>query len=354
MLGFRSRKLSIGVDVGSSSIKVVKLKSGPDGLQVDSLGYSRFPPDFSGEDEATVEVIKKLLGRSGLKGEGAALSFSNREIIVRYFFLPKMPLEEMRQAVFWEASKHISFSPEDLLLDFTVFSHREEFPQEQNLVMAVLAPRALIRRWLGIFSRSGIRVCAIDISAMAHLAYFDLQEAWEPLRRVALIDVGHAKTGIHILQDRRLRFTRDIPVGGEELTKTVADVLRVDSLQAEKLKIRYGVGGNGGADEEERKKVRQIVEQVLERVVIEIQRSFDYFQAQYREEPVNELRITGGTSPLPGLQEYFSHALGLEAVFDQPWGVVPLKRELASDEDLQGMGPLFTAGIGLATRKVGE
>jgi type IV pilus assembly protein PilM len=207
-----------------------------------------------------------------------------------------------------------------------------------------------VERWVEGLTRIGLSVAAVDIPAMALLARADLDNPWDQRGCVALLDLGHARTGIHLFQSRQLCFTREIAIGGRDLSQALADVLHLDSRQADELKQRFGVADASAEGE----KARQILEQALERIAVEVQRSFDYYQAQYRDAAFTAVRLCGGTARLPGIARYFSEALRLDASVDQPWLAAPLDAAARREDGLGERGPAFSAAIGAATRQVGQ
>ncbi|MHB8836169.1 MAG: type IV pilus assembly protein PilM [Candidatus Methylomirabilia bacterium] len=342
--------MTLGIDIGSFSLKAVKLERKSSGLKAVKIAYSRIPrPEATGEDEI-LSLVKDFVERNGLLKEHASLTLPGAAASVRFFSLPKMPREELAQAVAWEAAKHASLPVEDLVADFVTYEPTPGLPDGQQQVMAVMVPRATVERWVENFSRIGLRLAAIDIPAMALLAYTDLYDPWDKHGCGALLDLGHTRTGIHLFQDRHLCFSRDIAIGGSDISQALADVLHVDARQADDLKQRFGVAGEGPEGE----KVRQILEQVLERIAVEVQRSFDYYQAQFREASFGKVRLCGGTALLPGSARYFSEALRLESRVDLPWQIVPLDPKAAREDGIGELGPVFSTAIGLATRRTGQ
>jgi len=344
---FRPAKLSFGLDIGSFSLKAVKLGRTSSGFKALKVAYSQLPhADATGEDEI-LSLMKELVERNGLQKEHASLILPGRAASIRLFALPKMPREELARAVAWEAAKHAALPAEDLVTDFVAYEPTPGLPDGQQQVMAAMVPRATVEHWVENFSRIGLRLAAIDIPAMALLAYTDLRHPWDSRGCSVLLDLGHTRTGIHLFQDRHLCFTRDIAIGGSDISQALADVLHVDSRQADDLKERLGVAGAGPEGE----KIRQILEQVLERIAVEVQRSFDYYQAQFRDASFAAVRLCGGTALLPGIARYFSEALRLVSSVDLPWQAVPLDPGAGRTAGIENRGPLFSTAIGVATRQ---
>lgn len=346
-LNFRSARMTLGIDIGSFSLKAAMLEKMSSGFKAGKVAYLRLPlAEATGEDEI-ISLMKELIERNGLLKEAVSLILPGRAASVRFFSLPKMPREELAQAVVWEAAKHASLPSEELVTDFVTYESTPGLPDGQQQVMAAMVPRASVERWVENFSRIGLRLAAIDIRAMALLAYTDLHNPWGARGCSAFLDLGYTSTGIHLFQDRHLCFTRDIAIGGNDISQALADVLHVDLREADDLKHRLGVMGAGAEGE----KVRQILEQVLERIAVEVQRSFDYYQAQYRDASFSTVRLCGGTALLPGIARYFSEALRLESSVDQPWQIVPLDPGPGRADGIGDLGPVFSTAIGVATRQ---
>jgi type IV pilus assembly protein PilM len=347
---FRSARLTLGLDIGSFSIKAVKLSRAASTLRTVTAVLSGYPrPDVADEDEIIAHV-QELLARNGLLKEPASVVLPGNAASVRFFTLPKMPREEFAQAVAWEAAKHAALPSEELITDFIAAAGAPNHPDGQQQVMAAMVPRATVERWVAGLTRIGLSVAAVDIPAMALLARADLDNPWDARGCTALLDLGHSRTGIHLFQNRQLCFTREIAIGGRDLSQALADVLHLDPRQADELKQRFGVSDATAEGE----KARQIIEQVLERIAVEVQRSFDYYQAQYRDASFAAVRLCGGSARLPGIGRYFSEALRLEASVDQPWLSAPLDPATRREDGLEELGPVFSAAIGAATRQVGQ
>lgn len=345
--GLRSTRLALGVDIGSSSLKVVKLARKSSRFLAVAAARAQFSSSEGQKEEECLRLLKELLERRGLQKEPISLILPGREGSVRFFSLPKMPREELGPAVAWEAAKHASLPAEALITDFVAFAATPGQADGQHNIMAVMMPRDRVEHWVRLSSQVGLRLAAIDLPAMALLAHADLQDLWAVPGCTAMLDLGHSRTGIHLFQERRLCFTRDIAIGGNDITQTLVDVLHVDFEQAEQLKIRLGVAGSGPEGD----KVRQIIEQTLERIAVEVQRSFDYYQAQYREASFAAVRLCGGTALLPGIARYFTEALRLESSVDQPWRTVPLGPAAEGEDSVAELGALFSCAVGLATRQ---
>lgn len=342
----------VGVDIGSSSVKVVELGRAGEESRIKSLGCSPWPEESSGDPRTAAGITRDLLLRSGLKGRVVSLSLPGGEAQVRFLKFPRMPRDELRQAVFWEASKQLSLPPENMVLQYTVFEESGGAAGSENVVMAAILPSEVVSRWTTSFREAGVKIGAIDIGAMALLAYSDLREPWDKDGVTVMIDIGHTRTGIHVFNNQRLRFTRNITVGGQDFTRTLIDLFQIDYEEAEALKVRYGVGND--EDGEEALKVQQLLSQVLERIAVEVQRSLDYYRAQEGTASIAGLWVTGGTSLLPGLPGQLSHSLDMTVHPDQPWEVTPVAPDAVMGEQLLAMGPLFSTVIGLATRRENE
>lgn len=366
-LFLKPKNFLLGVDIGAHSIKIIKLNKTSKGVIIDKIGFAELPIN-NGEginEETKSDIIRNLLNNNKIKDNYAVSMISGREVTIRYVSLPKMPQEELKEAVMWEAKKQLSYPIEEATLDFIVVDEAAEHQTNNYLLMLVAAPRNIINEHLQIFKKAGLYLAAIDINSMALLSYFDLNYEWEKDKRIAIIDFGAGKTNISVVKNKTLRFTRDIFIAGIEITSAIKDGLNIDFGLAEDLKKKYGLNPSPEIadstsslpiDQETIKKIPPIIESVADRLALEIQRSFDYFQAQFHENSIDKIILTGGSSNLIGITEYFSKMLSVPVEKDNFTKNIHINANNIDIEQnyLNNIMITLSTGIGLATRKMGE
>ena len=344
---FRSRDHLVGVDLGRSSIKLVRLRSTRRGIRLVYAGLTELPATESPTTDPGIGLALMDLFRKGrLKHEKAAVNFIGKTPVIRYITLPKMPGEELREAVKWEAKKIVPMPIEEMVLDFLVVGEHEDHGVKRVEIVVVAAERSGVLAEYNDLKRVGLNVAAMDVNPLALLNAVHLNYAADLDDNVAFVDIGAGKTDINITKRGVLRFTRNVQIGGEDVTKAIERELQVSRDDAETMKRQYGMlPAESGADG----RLKDVIQREVDRIVLETQRSIDYYRAQFREGAVKKIILMGGMPLLPGFQDYFSAYFETRVEMDDPFA------EIYCDEpsfaELRMMAPRFSTCLGLALRK---
>ena len=154
-----------------------------------------------------------------------------------------------------------------------------------------------------------------------------------------MVDIGTARMEINVVKQGMLRFTRGVPLGGETLTQSVIQTLGTDFSQAETIKREQGLTGNA--------KVKEVLQPVIDRLIVEIQRSVDYYRAQSRDGALERMFLAGGTPLMPGFVEHFASFFDAKVSLFNPFEGMDCS---TVNSDLEPLAPRFTSSIGLALR----
>ncbi|MFQ5779954.1 MAG: pilus assembly protein PilM, partial [Nitrospiria bacterium] len=153
------------------------------------------------------------------------------------------------------------------------------------------------------------------------------------------IDIGAAKTDIAILKEGVLRFTRRLEMGGDQITRRIERERNLSYDQAEALKCEKGMAGEEG--------IQAILKEEVDRFIVEVQRSVDYYRAQFREGIFSKIILMGGGALLPGFSDYFAGYFDSAVTVDDPFAEVVGTESMT---DFRTIAPRFSTGIGLALR----
>jgi len=345
------QKPFLGVDIGSASIKVVQLVPSGGRVRLKHASLIELYPRNGTESETPVQSVSKLLRREKkLAKERLATLFSGRNVIIRYLTLPKMPLRELEEAIRWEAKKQTTQPLNDFVVDFFVMGETQENEIKRNEIILVLAEKSLVKTQMEEFQDSGIKISALDVNQLVLLNAIRHHRSKDLSENLAFIDIGASRLDIGIAKRGVLRFTRSVQTGGEDITQAIQKELNVESLEAEKIKREWGLKKPGVEGMEEREeRLYQIIKKGVDRFVVEVQRSVDYYRAQFRESAIQRLLLMGGCVQLPGFLEYFSTYFDARVEIDDPFSGVLIDDHFP--KDLKNMGPRFATSIGLALRK---
>ena len=213
------KKLVLGLDIGTSAVKLVELKDTGRGYQVENMALVPLPPetivDGSLMDATTViEAIRELIAQYKIKKRDAAISVSGHSVIVKKITLPKMTESELEENILVEAERYISFDINDVNLDFQILSAPEKDMGEHMEVLLVAAKRDLIEDYINVVREAGMNPMIIDIDSFALQNVYELNYPLEIGDLVALCDIGASIMNLNIVRGGD-HFLREIyPLAG--------------------------------------------------------------------------------------------------------------------------------------------
>ncbi len=339
------RKNLLGVDIGSSSIKLVQLACTGGVCRLKDVGYQKLP--YGAGESGAAEALKILLNVHGIGKSRVSSSIRNKSLTFSHIKLPKMPKDDLTEAVRWEVKKGIDF-PEDAIIDYVVMDELMEEGKTKLSIMTFAVRKDEVIGHVGMLKEASLRPDVIDVGPMALLSAFDYNYGWEKDKRYAVLDIGASKATLSIISNGSLRFARYIPLAGDDITRIIQDAEGTDFQAAEDKKLRYA--GVNDAPEV----VQTAVKSFTEGISIEVKRSFTYYQAHLREGWVDSLLLSGGSANIKGLAEKIGSAVGVPtAIYDSMKGV-EVKRALPRGTDMTLLSPILVEAFGLALRKEGE
>lgn len=347
MLPFFNKNL-IGVDIGAHSLKIVKLKGGRGPYTLESAVSVRVksgPAEDAGDAQVS-GLIAEVVRTKHLKSGMAASTVPLHSIILRHLYLPSMPERDMKEAVKWEIRKEISFPPNELISDYVTAGSSAKAAESLVSIIAFGSRRSDIEKLIAVFKNAGLELRVADALPMALLSVFDMNNDWEGAVNYAMLDIGEARSALTIFKDRKLCFAREISYGGADLTAAIAEAVNKGADEAEQLKIENGLSG---PDEE----LKKAAISSLEGLCAELQRSFDYYQAQFREGAVSKLFLSGGTAMLSGIDEFITKTIGIAAFKHDPFRKVKIPSRL-DNAALRAAAPCMNVAAGLAARCVNK
>src|SRR6185369_15334844 len=171
MFLFSKKKEVIGIDIGSSSVKLVQLKDLKGSYQLINAGIVSLPPEAIVDNTlmdstAIVGAIKNLITSLGIKVKEVACSISGNSVIIRKIILPAMPLEELEDQITWEAEQYIPFDINDVNMDFQILSPDSIDPSKMN-VLLVASKKDIINDYVAVFIESGLHLSVVDVDSFA-------------------------------------------------------------------------------------------------------------------------------------------------------------------------------------------
>lgn len=332
-----------GIDIGSKTIKVIDLdRQGKDWILKASgvVGYSGVTPDKMTDDKefkSLADIITKLVKQVGINNKNVIISIPEPLVFTRVIKFPKLSEEEVAAAVKWEAEQYIPIPASEAVIQHNIISMDEQSPHVTVLLVA--APKIVVEKFVKVFRLAGLTPLGAENELLA------LSRSISPETGISLlIDVGVTSTDIAIVDNKKLSFSRSIPIAGEALTRAVAQGLGVNAVQAEEYKKTYGMSAS-----QLEGRVRASLEPVVKMIVDEIKKSIHFYQSESKTNPPASAIITGGTTTMPDLVPYLTEVLGMETAVGNPFSKVRL--DAATAESLAPYSSLYGVAVGLAMRE---
>jgi type IV pilus assembly protein PilM len=345
------RKEVIGLDVGSSSIKVVELSESSRGQKLVHCAMAPIPPeaivDGSLMDSVViVDTIRDLIKGFKIKTKEVVTSVSGHSVIVKKISLPLMTEDELAENIPWEAERYIPFDASDVNIDFHILGANEENSELMDVVL-VAAKKDIINDYLSVLLEAGLNPVIIDIDAFA---LENMYEANYPMKMgeiVGLVDIGANVMNINILKDGVSAFTRDVFKGGSSITEEIQKHLHVDYEEAEALKVGSKI------DDTKQKAITNILKTASDDFASEVVQSLDYFQKTSNQN-LDKLFISGGCSKIDGLNKVIEAQINVSVEVIDPFQNIEITKRDLTLEYINDISPLMAVGVGLAMRRVGD
>jgi type IV pilus assembly protein PilM len=339
----------VGVDIGTSSIKVCQLKDTRKGPRLIKLGFTPLPRQTIVDGhvlnaQAVVEALERVFNESKIKQRDVALSISGQAVIIRKITVPMMTSAELDEQIQWEAEQHIPFDIKDVHVDYEVLRRRPEAGQMDLLLVA--AKRDEVNDYTEIAKQAKLRPMVVDIDAFTVQNLFEYNRGIPPEMTFAIINVGASLASINVVSKGASAFTRDIANGGNYITEQIQKQLGVPFEQAEEFKCASVLGGGGVPPQ-----VPGIIETVCDSIAGEIQRSLDFFHATSGEPEMHRIFLTGGSSNLPQLTNAIARRSRVGVELIPPLEKVAVEGKDVNPQLLQSRAAQLCVALGLSMRK---
>jgi type IV pilus assembly protein PilM len=350
---FGKSKNLLGLDIGSSAIKLVELKDlgKGKGYQLKAFGMEPLPAEaiVGGtimDSGAVIDAVHTLLRDHNIKNLNVATSVDGNSVIIKRISMVAMSEAELAEAIQWEAGQYIPFDIEEVKIDHQVL---ETDPTTGNIsVLLVAVKRDLIGEYTSLLGQAGLSASALDVDV------FSVQNAYEinyPINGnevTALVNIGSSTTNICVLKGSSPLFWRDIQAGGHNYTDTLQREMNLSFQQAEAAKKGEAVDGVRP------EQVVPILNAVTEEFGAELKKTLDFFRVTTNENQIHKIILSGGGTQVPNMDRYLSQFFGVPVEIMNPFqNIVVDEREFPLDT-IHRLAPHFAVAVGLALRKMGE
>lgn len=349
------------IDIGSNTIKMCQLTGTSANLNL--YRFVTCPTPAAAikdgaimESSSLGEAIREMIAVNNLGIKKVITSVAGQQVVIRPIPMPKMPAKELSQAIQFEAERYLPYSVTEAQVSGSIIS--DDSGDGKNMeVLLIAVPKEITEKTKLVISASGVETGAIDIEPLA--IYRSLKFSLDPEqlgRTFALINLGAATTSISIFKSGTLRHCRTVSAAGNSFTKAIGQSLNLSFEEAEQIKKEKGVikvDSDPNPLPPTAMRIFNVIDPVLNELVTEVQRSFDYYRSRYRGEGIEGVILSGGTARFKNLDAYLSAKLGVRCEVANPFRRVNVTRAQESmSEQLADLAPMAAVVMGLALYEV--
>ena len=353
LFGSRSRSL-IGVDLSSSSVKMVELGSdGKKGYRVERYTTEILPRDAVADGnivnlEASAETVRRAWKKLGASTRDVAIALPASHVITKKIIVPSGQREsELEVLVESEANQYIPFALEEVNLDFQIIGPAPSSPDEIEVLIAASRKEKVEDR-VAVVESAGLRPVVMDVESYAQQASFELIEKQLPEsgkgQIVALIDIGANQMNLTVLRNGLQLYVREQAFGGNQLTQDIARLFGVTFEEAEADKRRNNLPENYESE---------LLKPFVESMALEVSRALQFFFTSTQFTQVNHIVLAGGCAILPGADEAVASRTQVNTIIANPFADMVLSDRVRANQLLADASSLMVA-CGLALRRFDE
>ena len=348
---FRKSKNLVGLDIGSSAIKLVELKDAKGGgYRLVKTGLETLSPEAIVDGaimdaSLVVDTVNRIVSSLGVRNNDFGTSLSGHSVIIKKISLPTMSAEELAESIRWEAEQYVPFDINDVNLDYVVL---DAAGGETMDVLLVAVKKDKIGDYTSVISQVGKTPALVDVDAFALQNAYEVNYPIEPGRVVALVNIGASVTNVNVLSGSNTIFWRDISFGGNQYTDAIQKQLSLGFEQAEVLKKGESSGDHSMQD------ILPILRSVSEDLAQELQKTFDFFIATTSTEKIDQIFIAGGSSRVVNLDSQLKERFGIPVEIMNPFRQIDISGSAVSAEWLTENAPSLAISVGLAVRHIGD
>lgn len=343
---------TFGFDVGSRTVKAIQIQSSGRHHRVLGYGYTEFPPDtivegIVADPETIAKSVQNLLKKPAvghINSRRVVVALPTAKVFIRTLQLPPLSASDLEQAIHFEAEQYVPVPITDLYIDYEIIDRR---PAEKagepghTDVLMVAAPRAIVDSYIKLFDALNLELSAIETS-LTSIARSFATSSTGPQQTVLMIDFGSRSADAAVLS-KVIRLTGSIPIGGDDITRTLVKALNIKFDQADEIKYKFGIGPSGLQP-----KIVDSLDGTLKTMTAELKKLLKFYQERSEnQDPVTQITISGGTAGMPGLADYIQKELGLPVTVANPWAGLNLGHFPAISKV---EAPMYATAIGLALR----
>ena len=341
----------IGVDISSSSVKMVELvDGGKGGIRLERYAIEPLPKDAVVDGnimnlEAVGDAVRRGWKRLGTRIKNVAMALPSAQVITKKIMVPAgLREDELETQVETEANQYIPFALEEVNLDFQILGPAPNSPEDVEVLIAASRKEKVEDR-VAVAEVGGLKALVMDVESFAAQTAFELMETQLPDggrdQNIAMVDVGASMMNINVLRNDQSVYMREQPFGGNQLTQ---DIQRHYSLSPEEAEAAKRTGGLPDNYEAE------VLQPFMETLALEVTRALQFFFTSTQFNQVNHIFLSGGCAAIPGLDEVVAKRAEVNTLVANPFANMDVSPKI-KQRQLQQDAPALMVACGLAMRR---
>ncbi|OLD47321.1 MAG: hypothetical protein AUI83_14465, partial [Armatimonadetes bacterium 13_1_40CM_3_65_7] len=282
-----------------------------------------------------------------IRSKRVVTALGGQSAIIRLLTIPDMPEGDLERAIAFEVDRYLPAGVREVKHNYRVLGRKPQDGGGQLEILLVVAAKDLVDRHLAPLAAAGLTSGVMEVTP------FSMVRAVAPRNgdgdtATVYVDIGAESSDILIAVEDRLRLARNIPIGGNALTKAIAEALGLDVDAARTLKEERAQALLERDPAGDLRQLHQAILPVLSSMVIELRRSLDFYQARLGDQPISKVVLTGGTAKLKNLAPFLSAELGVPVELGNPFGACDATG--LAPEYVADVAPMMAVAVGLALR----
>jgi len=349
MMLSRGEKFSVGLDIGASSVKLIKLNHTKNGYFVSGLGIRELPAEAIVSDEirdreAVIFNIQSLIEQVDPNIKKVNVSVSGHGVITDKFTIDKKVGAEAEQAILFETEQRAPFDVDDVTMDYHILK-TDDASNKMDVIM-VAARNEFLSDFLGLLDECDLQPAVVDTDAFAALNAYLYNYDPDPERVTAVINIGQDVTNVCYLVDGALHSTRDVAAGAREVFNAIQKEFRLNLELATKA-IKGEL-----SDSIDQDMLKATIVSATDDLLGGLEQANAYFKSQAKVGKLDWIALGGGGALIPYLAEYVQAKLSTPLEIINPLRNIEYDSETFQYLQPEKIAPLLTVPIGLAMRKV--
>ncbi|NIP43543.1 MAG: type IV pilus assembly protein PilM [candidate division Zixibacteria bacterium] len=338
-----------GLDIGASSIKMVKLENKGGNYAVKAMGSRDLPVEaIVSEDikdrDSIIFNLQSLIEQTDPKTRDVVISISGHGVITDRITIDKKTGAEAEQAILFEAEQRSPFDVEDVTLDYHIIDVNEGTNKMDVLLVA--ARNEFLKTYMDIIQDAGLKPVVVDTDAFAILNSYEINYELDPERVTALVNIGYDITNVTFLKDGKYHSTRDISSGGRMIFDAIQKEFRLNQELTHKA-IRGEMEASIDQD-----MLKATIVTSIEEMITGLEVAFSYFKSLANVPNIDWIILSGGGALIPYLPEFVQSKLNIPIEIANPLRNIEYDPDMFSQIQPEKIAPLLSVAIGLAARKV--